>query len=197
MPFFIFLMAKLIILPLITEFEKIDELAAEIMAAFRERYSGYEIIDDACDLMSGDVFAPDVVLGTYTLINGVPGQGIHRNFGQYLGGNHGLVITDRIINYGGYAAGGTADKENGTALVTTKDISLEDSLFRLLGVALHEMGHLYGLIHHDAEVIAGKFCPMIDRTWDDPEFGNETAIAQFLDSRANKFCDECYKTIGE
>jgi len=196
---------NLVILPFNTELEKdkIHRLGQLIVPAFRGQYDGFEILDHeyASHTQGSDVFAPDVVLGTYTLLNGIPGVGVHRNFGNYLDGNHGLVITDMMISFGGYRAGGTADESNGTALVTTKEMPTENKrdlelvISRLLGVSLHEIGHLYGLEHHDAEVSPRRYCPMINRTWDDPEFETERTRAKFLDSIGRGFCEDCYKTI--
>jgi len=197
---------KLIIFPFNTKLgtDKLQKLGELILPALKCKYTGFEVMNHeyARHATIPGVFAPDVVLGTYTLIEGLPGRGIHRTFGRRLNGDHGLVVTDWMISFGGYRAGGSADEINGTALVTIREMPKENQrdleliISRLSGVALHEIGHLYGLEHHDARISPRRYCPMINRTWDDPEPYKRTTKAKFLDSRGNKFCSDCYKAIA-
>jgi len=96
---------------------------------------------------------------------------------------------------------GTADIDNGTALVTTLEAKMvtnkrdpEKMISRIRSGIIHELGHLFDLEHHD-ELVGNNFCPMVNRTWDDPEFKTKETRASFFDTRDEVFCADCKTKI--
>ena len=220
---------RLIILPFNTELgvARLEELGRGIIASFDEYYSSVKVLEpciatpedfpdpsEFTDYMHDSpetinekkarrVFSKDTVLGTYTTLNGNPGESLYKILADELGSTHALVVTDMLINFGGYKAGGVADRQLGKVTVTTHSIrgysnskNNDELERRLVGVARHELGHIFGLEHHDALLSDGKYCPMVNRAWDDPEFETPEGIAAYMDSRGERFCGNCIETIG-
>ena len=197
---------NLVIIPFNTELDvtSLNHLGEVVVPSFRGAYDKFHVLNtEFTEHRPGsNIFAKDIVLQTYTVLNAIPFEGIHRYASCKLGDNeHGLIVTDMILSYGGYWAGGTADNLHGTGLVTTRDMPNsnqedKDSLIsRLAGVSVHELGHLYGLEHHDTKVSDEKYCPMITSSPSDFAHKDEKSWARFLDSRASTFCEPCYKKI--
>ncbi len=206
---------NLLVLPLDTalEHKELEKLCQPALSAFDGAYSEIRIFsqNSVKDLVSPDAYACDVFLGTRNMINGIPDQGVHRDIGQVLHSmrrhrfgsqiRHGLIVTDKMISVRGLRAGGTADRINGTALVTTLEarcVTNTEDLKRIIGrtrsVIIHELGHLFGLKHHNA-VVDNKYCPMVNRGWNDPEFKDEDSRAAYFDVRGEVLCVECRDKI--
>ncbi|MBI4176101.1 MAG: hypothetical protein HY518_02775 [Candidatus Aenigmarchaeota archaeon] len=200
---------ELLILPFNTYLgpDQLEQVAMRAVVAFGGAYAAAGILPPMEIRPSNalEMFARNVETQRYDALKADLGKGLIRDFNVFAGGHdecvyHGLAITDMLLSYKGFRAGGFADKDYGVALATERDISLSDIregtfIRRLAGVAVHELGHLYGLGHHDSEITPGLYCPMINRTWDDPEFRDERARGAFQDSRADAFCGSCYKAI--
>ena len=199
---------KLLILPFNTKAPKRvihNILPKGIQKAFGGIYEGCEVlpreIADTQDYppshtydINGtpyDVFVQDADSGEYSILNCFLGYGLHPILYERFGTQHLLLITDMSFACGGLKPGGSADEETGKAMMTTYEMPFDEFLGQwLLGVAIHELGHLFGLEHHDAK-IGDKFCPMINRG----DFKTEERRLEFLDSRSSEFCDSCKKNM--
>ena len=118
---------------------------------------------------------------------------------------HTLGITDADLKnsnedeFYSLIFGGKNPKNNvavvSTKILTPNSISTEKDyeLFinRTLKVAIHEVGHNFGLTDHAAYKTAddGSLCPMSRGEFN--KFGYLGYIRAIIDSRGLKFCDEC------
>lgn len=89
---------------------------------------------------------------------------------------------------------GCKDRRNDVALVSTRRLASPDparALGRLLKVALHELGHNFGLVHHYSfETAPGDgFCPMTKGTYN--RHGERSYVRSVIDSRGLAFCEGC------
>jgi hypothetical protein len=201
---------NLVILPFETSLTE-EELMAygnSTLPAFQGYYSTTQVLDKdvGTQLISEDTYAPDALFGTPNFgVYAIPGKGILRDFGAKIDYNsHGLIITDRILSYAGFMAGGCADSRNKTTLVTRSDIlkcSEKDDLERILsrtrGIIIHELGHLFGLAHHFTRLAPDyrKYCPMITRNRGSRGLNSSKGVARYHDSRADVFCEDCNAKI--
>lgn len=115
-------------------------------------------------------------------------------------GGHILGITDADLLDGSgedffdFMFGGK-DNRNHVAVVSTRRIGSRDRgrfLSRLLKVALHELGHNYGLVHHYGFVrsAAGDgYCPMTKGDFN--RHGERSYVRTIIDGRGFGFCESC------
>ncbi len=90
---------------------------------------------------------------------------------------------------------GCKDNRNHVAVVSTRRIASPDatrSITRLLKVALHELGHNFGLTHHYGYVSApdGAYCPMTKGDYN--RHGERSYTRSVIDARGFRFCDGCH-----
>lgn len=89
---------------------------------------------------------------------------------------------------------GCKDARNHVAMVSTRRLESADpgrSLSRLTKVALHELGHNFGLVHHYSYQTAGESgcCPMTKGSYN--RHGERSYVRSVIDSRGLAFCDDC------
>ncbi len=89
---------------------------------------------------------------------------------------------------------GCKDSRNDVAMVSTRRLKSREpgrSLSRLVKVALHELGHNFGLVHHYSFQPAGNngCCPMTKGTYN--RHGERSYVRSVIDSRGLVFCDDC------
>lgn len=89
---------------------------------------------------------------------------------------------------------GCKDNRNLVAVVSMRRIVGSDrgrSIARLLKIALHELGHNFGLVHHYDFVPAtdGAYCPMSKGDFN--RHGERSYIRSVIDARGLRFCEGC------
>ena len=89
---------------------------------------------------------------------------------------------------------GCKDSRNDVAVVSTRRLAAREpqlSLARLMKVALHEIGHNFGLVHHYSfqPVAANACCPMSKGTYN--RHGERSYVRSVIDSRGLEFCGDC------
>ncbi len=99
---------------------------------------------------------------------------------------------------------GSGRRESRVACVSTADkafgrVNSGIYLERVAIEALHELGHVFGLSHHDNEIrktANGKYCPMTT-VHSERVLAGEITWAQYISARdPNAFCDSCYWRLG-
>lgn len=114
-------------------------------------------------------------------------------------GGHILGVTgaDLVDRSGGdfftFMFGGK-DNSNHVAVVSTRRLhgrNSEISGARLLKVALHELGHNFGLLHHYSlhKAEDGSYCPMTKGDFN--RFGERGYVRAVIDARGFRFCRTC------
>ncbi len=93
---------------------------------------------------------------------------------------------------------GCKDSRNDVAMVSTRRLRSRESsrsLSRLVKVALHELGHNFGLVHHYSfqPASASGYCPMTKGTYN--RHGERSYVRSVIDSRGLTFCDECQEFL--
>jgi predicted Zn-dependent protease len=99
---------------------------------------------------------------------------------------------------------GGKDNSNDVAVVSTRrlqgdggEVSPELAGARLLKVALHELGHNFGLLHHYGHDKAedGAYCPMTKGDFN--RFGERAYVRAVIDARGFRFCRGCETFLRE
>lgn len=115
-------------------------------------------------------------------------------------GGHILGVTDADLfgsegeHDGSSSMFGGKDQRNDVAIVSTRRLaSIDGHLLpeRLAKVALHELGHNFGLVHHYelVEVADGGCCPMSKGSYN--RFGEVGYVRGVIDQRGFAFCETC------
>jgi predicted Zn-dependent protease len=99
---------------------------------------------------------------------------------------------------------GGKDNSNDVAVVSTRrlvgdggEVSSELAGARLLKVAIHELGHNFGLLHHYGHDKAddGAYCPMTKGDFN--RFGERGYVRAVIDARGFRFCRSCETFLRE
>lgn len=99
---------------------------------------------------------------------------------------------------------GGKDNSNDVAVVSTRrlvgdggEVSSELAGARLLKVAIHELGHNFGLLHHYGHDKAddGAYCPMTKGDFN--RFGEHGYVRAVIDARGFRFCRGCETFLRE
>lgn len=93
---------------------------------------------------------------------------------------------------------GCKDNRNHVAVISTRRISSADptrSITRLLKVALHEIGHNFGLVHHYSfeRTRDGGYCPMTKGDYN--RHGERSYKRAVIDARGYRFCRSCRRFL--
>lgn len=116
-------------------------------------------------------------------------------------GGHVLGVTDADLldqdggdDFFSFMFGGK-DERNQVAVVSTHRLGSSDPdrcVDRVLKVALHEVGHNFGLMHHYAFVPApdGGYCPMSKGDYN--RYGERAYVRAVIDARGSYFCSDCH-----
>lgn len=118
-------------------------------------------------------------------------------------GGHILGVTDADLvdndgnDFFNFMFGGK-DNRNCVAVVSTRRLRNHDgrlSLDRVLKVALHELGHNFGLGHHYSFEPApdGAYCPMSKGGFNG--YGEHGYVHAVIDSRGFTFCERCRELL--
>jgi hypothetical protein len=122
---------------------------------------------------------------------------------EYIGNTLGITDADLKIDDGDEFYNsiiGGKNPRNDVAVVSTKklipdhmesDEEVERFIFRTTKVALHEVGHNFGLTDHASfkQAPDGTLCPMSRGEFN--KFGYRGYVRAIVDGRGLKFCDEC------
>lgn len=89
---------------------------------------------------------------------------------------------------------GCKDQRNHVALASRRRLASRRparAVARLAKVALHELGHNFGLVHHYSFQRAGDdaCCPMTKGTYN--RHGERSYVRAVIDARGDRFCDDC------
>ena len=89
---------------------------------------------------------------------------------------------------------GGKDERNHVAVVSTRRLGSRDrnrTRARLLKVALHELGHNFGLVHHYeyGPSQGGGYCPMTKGDFN--RHGERSYVRAVIDGRGYRFCGRC------
>lgn len=114
-------------------------------------------------------------------------------------GGHVLGLTDADLmdssgrDFFRFMFGGK-DERNHVAVVSTRRLGSRDpnrALARLLKVALHEIGHNFGLVHHYeyGPSQGGGYCPMTKGDFN--RHGERSYVRAVIDGRGYRFCGRC------
>jgi predicted Zn-dependent protease len=99
---------------------------------------------------------------------------------------------------------GGKDNSNDVAVVSTRrlqgdgaEVPPELAGARLLKVAIHELGHNFGLLHHYGHDKAddGAYCPMTKGDFN--RFGERAYVRAVIDARGFRFCRGCETFLRE
>jgi hypothetical protein len=127
---------------------------------------------------------------------------------EYIGNTLGITDADLKIDDGDEFYNsiiGGKNPKNDVAVVSTKkltprrmdsDEEIERFIDRTTKVALHEVGHNFGLTDHASFKPApdGTLCPMSRGEFN--KFGYRGYVRAIVDGRGLKFCDECSDFLG-
>jgi predicted Zn-dependent protease len=118
--------------------------------------------------------------------------------GPVLGITSCIVLKNREQNKFELVYGGAIKKESCFVSMYCPELSVHEGYSRRAGiVCVHELGHVFGLDHHEnCKEIPAKdsLCPMEigHRTFRDKK---EISKAHYFDARKTKFCGECYEKL--
>ena len=163
-----------------------------------------KIGDDLLESFSGILGEVDLSHHDSPMIDSIDAQLLTLILGEeYIGNTLGITDADLKIDDGdefyNSIIGGKNPKNN-VAVVSTKkltpkrmesDEEIERFIDRTTKVALHEVGHNFGLTDHAAFKPApdGALCPMSRGEFN--KFGYRGYVRAIVDGRGLKFCDEC------
>lgn len=119
---------------------------------------------------------------------------LHQEVGGHILGITAADLVDRRGDgFFGFMFGGK-DNRNDVAVVSIRRLVRRDgtlALERVLKVALHELGHNFGLVHHYSlePAVGGGYCPMSKGDYN--RFGERGYLRAIVDGRGLSFCRSC------
>lgn len=158
-----------------------------------------------------DVFAPSIprpVLVDYDApaladVDAIEASLLTGALAEEIGG-HVLGVTDVDLHDSDPADDsaflfGGKDNRNDVAVVSTRRLGSRDpalALARVLKVAVHELGHNFGLVHHyrDRAGDGGGLCVMTKGDFN--RFGERAYVRAVIDQRGLGFCRGCRRVIA-
>lgn len=163
-----------------------------------------EIGDGLLESFSGIIAEIDLSHHDSPMIDSIDAQLLTLILGdEYIGNTLGITDADLKINdddefYNSIIGG--KNPKNDVAVVSTKkltpqhmnsDEEIDRFIHRTTKVALHEVGHNFGLTDHASFKPAadGTLCPMSRGEFN--KFGYRGYVRAIVDGRGLKFCDEC------
>jgi hypothetical protein len=163
-----------------------------------------KIGDDLMESFSGILGEIDLSHHDSPMIDSIDAQLLTLILGEeYIGNTLGITDADLKIDDGDEFYNsiiGGKNPKNDVAVVSTKKLTprrmeseeeIERFIERTTKVALHEVGHNFGLTDHASFKPApdGTLCPMSRGEFN--KFGYRGYVRAIVDGRGLKFCDEC------
>lgn len=131
-------------------------------------------------------------------------RSLHAEVGGHILGVTGADLLDSSSDDFFRFMFGGKDNSNDVAVVSTRRlvgdgaaVSSELAGARLLKVAIHELGHNFGLLHHYGHDKAddGAYCPMTKGDFN--RFGERGYVRAVIDARGLRFCRGCETFLRE
>ena len=119
-------------------------------------------------------------------------------YGEPVLGITSLPVLDirRDIMYGKALSGAERSSFVSTYSKEFGPVDSDDHLGKLIRLSIHEVGHTFGLEHHDNHVeIASNLCPMEDGHRD-YALGGHITWSEFLLASNTRLCDQCREQLG-
>ncbi|MFC1696853.1 hypothetical protein ACFL1H_00835 [Nanoarchaeota archaeon] len=189
---------ELIIKPLNTELRTsiLEELGRLVIEEFKMKYSTVKVVYPG-DLPSADsqLIIEEYRADTLMLTEHFNRSGVFPTLFKIYGIQHVLAVTDMYLaNVDGSLNEGAMNKARDKAAISCskfKHDDFEKILGRLLGLALHEVGHLYGLKHHIHEMGNERYCPMLPGGHLINHLGFDPKDPKKFDYLDDKLCLDC------
>jgi hypothetical protein len=184
--------------------ENISKLNLVRIGSYITYSSLKKIGDDLLKSFSGILGEVDLSHHDSPMIDSIDAQLLTLILGEeYIGNTLGITDADLKIDDGDEFYNsiiGGKNPKNDVAVVSTKkltprrmetDEEIERFIDRTTKVALHEVGHNFGLTDHASFKLApdGALCPMSRGEFN--KFGYRGYVRAIVDGRGLKFCDEC------
>jgi hypothetical protein len=184
--------------------ENISKLNLVRIGSYITYSSLKKIGDDLLGSFSGILGEIDLSHHDSPMIDSIDAQLLTLILGEeYIGNTLGITDADLKIDDGDEFYNsiiGGKNPKNDVAVVSTKkltplrmetDEEIERFIDRTTKVALHEVGHNFGLTDHASFKLApdGALCPMSRGEFN--KFGYRGYVRAIVDGRGLKFCDEC------
>ena len=184
--------------------ENISKLNLVRVGSYITYSSLKKIGDDLLESFSGIIGEIDLSHHDSPMIDSIDAQLLTLILGEeYIGNTLGITDADLKIDDGDEFYNsiiGGKNPKNDVAVVSTKKLTpqrmgseeeIERFIDRNTKVALHEVGHNFGLTDHASFKPApdGTLCPMSRGEFN--KFGYRGYVRVIVDGRGLKFCDEC------
>ena len=184
--------------------ENISKLNLVRIGSYITYSSLKKIGDGLLESFSGIIGEVDLSHHDSPMIDSIDAQLLTLILGEeYIGNTLGITDADLKIDDGDEFYNsiiGGKNPKNDVAVVSTKKLTprrmdseeeIDRFIDRTTKVALHEVGHNFGLTDHASFKLApdGTLCPMSRGEFN--KFGYRGYVRAIVDGRGLKFCDEC------
>ena len=189
-------MTKLKIQPVMYNSRRLNEVADKIVTVFNPIMNDYQINDRLDSLVLKLILSESVN-------NDISTELLCGHFLKLLSecGTPILGITSLTMGSWSYGMGSPTYKSAYVSTARSEFGRLDSDIHveRVVIEALHELGHVFGLSHHEGplpkKTSNGRYCPM-DISHSESVLGEEICWAEYISLRdPNLFCENCYQIL--